>query len=168
MVDIDTGKRWGRRARNQDRRRLTRSWKAMVLEALVQLAPDYGRACGTAALVAHVAEHHPQFARKAAEKVPAMMEELLKEETALRFFPGSVVHLDEDEARPFLRVKQLTTPATHPSVPGPSTRAPAAAPRARHRSRRRVRRWSLWRRLRSKGLRRAPCSPPRTARRAPA
>jgi hypothetical protein len=42
MVDIDTGKRWGRRF-NKDRKRLTRSWKAMVLEALCQVQIRFSR-----------------------------------------------------------------------------------------------------------------------------
>eukprot|EP00961_Rhodomonas_salina_P001692 23566-Rhodomonas_salina.1 len=79
------------------KRRLPRSWKAMALEAVVQLAADYSTAASMQEIIARTAHNHPAFEGKAESKAKQAVEELVKEELVLRFWPGHRVELEAED-----------------------------------------------------------------------
>jgi len=87
------------RARRQllQKKRLTRSWKAMVLEAVLAVAPDFSYAVPLEEVIRKIGQLHPTFAQKAEGKTKMLLDDLTKEGYVCVWCPGEVLELEPDE-----------------------------------------------------------------------
>jgi hypothetical protein len=85
------------RTLQQQKRRLTRSWKAMVLQAVLALAPDYSTASPLEEVVRKIGQLHPTFASKAEGKTKMLLDDLVKDNYVHVWCPSDVIELDEED-----------------------------------------------------------------------
>ena len=85
------------RTLQQQKRRLTRSWKAMVLQAVLALAPDYSTAAPLEEVVRKIGQLHPTFASKAEGKTKMLLDDLVKDNYVHVWCPSDVIELDEED-----------------------------------------------------------------------
>ena len=85
------------RTLQQQKRRLTRSWKAMVLQAVLALAPDYSTAAPLEEVIRKIGQLHPAFATKAEGKTKMLLDDLTKDAYVHVWCPSDVIELEEED-----------------------------------------------------------------------
>jgi hypothetical protein len=81
----------------EQKRRLTKSWKAMVLQAVLAVAPDFSSAVPLEEVIRKIAQLHPSFATKAEGKTKMLLDDLTKDGYVHVWCPGEVLELEDDD-----------------------------------------------------------------------
>ena len=79
------------------KRRLTKSWKAMVLQSVIALAPDFSTAAPLEEVIRKIGQLHPAFATKAEGKTKMLLDDLTKDGYVHVWCPGEILELEEED-----------------------------------------------------------------------